>query len=71
MPFEGEFAGYKPLQRIAESERVLQLLRRARILDQASASNSLIALGGEPLARIGEESSVGKTTYLGETTPEA
>jgi phage tail-like protein len=39
--------------------------------EQASASNSLIALGGEPLGRIGEESRVGKTTYLGETTPEA
>ncbi len=38
MPFEGEFAGYKPLQRIAQSERVLQLLRRARVFGQASAA---------------------------------
>jgi hypothetical protein len=38
MPYEGEFAGYKPLQRIAQSERVIQLLRRARIFGQASAA---------------------------------
>ena len=38
MPFEGEFAGYKPLQRIAQSERVLQLLRRARVFSQATAA---------------------------------
>jgi hypothetical protein len=38
MPYEGEFAGYKPLQRIAKSERVLQLLRRARVFRPASAA---------------------------------
>ncbi len=38
MPFEGEFAGYKPLQRIAQSERVLQLLRRARVFSQTTAA---------------------------------
>lgn len=37
MPFEGEFAGYKPLQRIAQSERVTQLLRRARVCSSSSA----------------------------------
>jgi hypothetical protein len=31
MPYEGEFAGYKPLQRIAETERVKSLLRKARV----------------------------------------
>lgn len=31
MPYEGEFAGYRPLHRIAETERVQQLLRRARV----------------------------------------
>jgi hypothetical protein len=31
MPYEGEFAGYKPLQRIAETERVKNLLRKSRI----------------------------------------
>lgn len=40
-------------------------------LGETSVSDSLIALGGEPSGRIGAESRVGKTTYLGETTPEA
>ena len=31
MPYEGEFAGYKPLQRIAETERVKTLLRKSRV----------------------------------------
>jgi NurA domain len=31
MPYEGEFAAYRALQRIAETERVQQLLRRAQI----------------------------------------
>jgi hypothetical protein len=32
MPYEGEFAGYRPLHRITETERVRQLLGRARAL---------------------------------------
>ena len=31
MPYEGEFAQYKPLKRLAESERVQSLLKRAKI----------------------------------------
>jgi hypothetical protein len=31
MPYEGEFAGYKPLQRIAETERVKNLLKKSRV----------------------------------------
>jgi len=31
MPYEGEFAGYKPLQRIAETERVKSLLKKSRV----------------------------------------
>lgn len=31
MPYDGEFAGYRPLQRIVETERVQQLLRRSRV----------------------------------------
>jgi hypothetical protein len=31
MPYEGEFAAYKPLQRIAETERVRNLLKKSRI----------------------------------------
>lgn len=36
MPYEGEYAHYQPLKRIVESERVQQLLRRFRVLDQAN-----------------------------------
>ncbi len=39
MPFEGEFAGYRPLQRIAQSDRVRQLLRRSRVFSQAAAAS--------------------------------
>ncbi|MFT3921027.1 MAG: DNA double-strand break repair nuclease NurA [Myxococcales bacterium] len=35
MPYEGEFAGYRALQRIAETERVKNLVRNARV--QAAA----------------------------------
>lgn len=31
MPYEGEFAAYRALQRVAETERVQQLLRRAQV----------------------------------------
>lgn len=31
MPYEGEFAAYRSLQRLAETERVRQLLRRAQV----------------------------------------
>lgn len=31
MPYEGEFAGYRPLQRIAETERVKSLLKKSRV----------------------------------------
>jgi hypothetical protein len=31
MPYEGEFAGYRPLQRIVETERVQGLLRKSRV----------------------------------------
>ncbi len=37
MPYEGEFAGYRPLRRIAETERVQQLLKRSRVYHPASA----------------------------------
>ena len=35
MPYEGEYAHYKPLKRIVESERVQQLLRRSRVIDRS------------------------------------
>jgi hypothetical protein len=31
MPYEGEFAGYRPLRRIAETERVKSLLKKSRV----------------------------------------
>ena len=31
MPYEGEFAGYRALQRLVEAERVKQLVARARV----------------------------------------
>jgi len=35
MPYEGEFASYHPLRRIAQSERVKQLLTRSRVFKPA------------------------------------
>jgi len=37
MPYEGEFAGYRPLQRIVETERVQSLLRKSRVFQGGSA----------------------------------
>ena len=42
MPYEGEFAGYRALRRLADAERVKQLLSRARV--HAPASNEPAAL---------------------------
>lgn len=38
MPYEGEFAAYRPLRRIAETERVKQLLGRARVYQPSAAT---------------------------------
>ena len=38
MPYEGEYASYGPLYRIAESETVKSLLRRSRQLKSDSAN---------------------------------
>lgn len=37
MPYEGEYAGYRPLQRIAETERVRNLLKKSRVCTPAPA----------------------------------
>lgn len=37
MPYEGEFAGYRALRRLADAERVKQLLSRARVHAPASS----------------------------------
>lgn len=42
MPYDGEFAGYTPLRRIADTERVKRLLGRARVYAPS---------GGAPVAR--------------------
>src|SRR5690242_6744621 len=41
MPYEGEFAGYRPLRRIAETERVQQLLRRARVFQSTGTTTTV------------------------------
>ncbi len=42
MPYEGEYAHYQPLKRIVESERVQQLLRRSRVLDQSTLAQQAV-----------------------------
>lgn len=42
MPYEGEFASYGPLKRIAESDRVKTLLKKARTITPASNGQSLV-----------------------------
>jgi hypothetical protein len=42
MPYEGEFAGYKPLQRIVETERVRNLLKKAKALPAGSMSGPVL-----------------------------
>ena len=41
MPYEGEYAGYKPLQRITESQRVQGLLKRARVYQRVGVGVQL------------------------------
>lgn len=41
MPYEGEFAGYSPLRRIAETERVKALLRRSRVYEPGSTTTAI------------------------------
>jgi hypothetical protein len=42
MSYEGEYAHYQPLKRIVQSERVQQLLRRSRVLDQSTLSQQAV-----------------------------
>jgi len=53
MPYEGEFAGYRALQRIAETERVQQLLRRALVNRPGTSGPAIVPStpprGDEPL----------------------
>ena len=50
MPYEGEFAAYKPLQRIAETERVKNLLKKSRVFLSQSAGASNIEPEEPPLS---------------------
>lgn len=47
MPYEGEFASYRPLRRIAESEQVKKLLSRSRVF-QNSEPESIICPPAAP-----------------------
>ncbi len=47
MPYEGEFAGYQPLRRIVETDRVQNILRRCRVQE---ASQSVSGCGATPQA---------------------
>jgi len=38
MPYEGEFAGYRSLHRITETDRVQNLLRKARVYTPVEAT---------------------------------
>ena len=44
MPYEGEFASYKPLRRIAEADRVRDLLKKAKTITPAQGSGALVPL---------------------------
>lgn len=50
MPYEGEFAGYKPLQRIAETERVKSLLKKSRALPPGPSGNTCLVPKVSPQA---------------------
>jgi len=40
MPYEGEYAGYSPLRRIVESQRVGQLLSRSRVYNPSNGTSA-------------------------------
>lgn len=44
MPYEGEFAGYQPLRRLVETDRVQNLLRRSRVNEQPPGSGGSTAV---------------------------
>jgi len=44
MPYQGEFAAYKPLHRIAECERVQQLLKRSKIYKSTEVSTTYLPI---------------------------
>ena len=48
MPYEGEFAHYQPLRRIAETERVRQLLKRAKVYDPPATGGPKVQPSAAP-----------------------
>src|SRR6266849_5729078 len=48
MPYEGEFAGYRPLQRIAETERVQNLQRKSRVYQRDGGGAALVSPKNAP-----------------------
>jgi hypothetical protein len=48
MPYEGEFAGYHPLQRIVETERVKNLLRRSRVFQPNGTDAAAVSKDAPP-----------------------
>jgi hypothetical protein len=44
MPYEGEFASYKPLRRIAEADRVRDLLKKSRTITPTQGLSALVPL---------------------------
>src|SRR5208283_294230 len=53
MPYEGEFAGYRPLQRIVETERVQGLLRKSRVFLPNANGTSVVSPKLAPLPNHG------------------
>lgn len=49
MPYEGEFAAYKPLRRIAESDRVKTLLKKARTITSVQGSSKALVPKAAPV----------------------
>jgi len=49
MPYEGEFAGYRPLQRITETERVQSLLRKSRVYHPNGSGTQMLSPENAPI----------------------
>ena len=49
MPYEGEFAGYSALRRLAETERIKQLLRRAQVQQLPTVGPIVIPKSSPPV----------------------
>ncbi|MFP2904134.1 DNA double-strand break repair nuclease NurA [Pyxidicoccus sp. 3LFB2] len=52
MPYDGEFAGYRSLQRIAKTERVQKLLGKARVYVSTSEPRSIPPVAPAPPSRL-------------------